>query len=233
MQTRRWLTGMGAPVLALLMLLAADRAFHRHRRAPPRAACAGPDFGRARPAPLTMDDVRQNITMMCSGPEAPEDCAPSMFAETFARELPVIAENRKELEREWLGELASGGSAPALGLAYLDSRLALPVLRQLLLRERGFYGRETSIPDAPDVVFADDQYPRQRALIAAIEHISRRPLRAAVRLTDADRHRLRRDAAGCAGAEAARWLLNKLDGAPLPTRTELAVARRACAVAPD
>jgi hypothetical protein len=112
--------------------------------------------------------------------------------------------------------LAGGDHVAAYGLAWLSSKGALPELRRRLLTDRNFYGWETSTPDPNDSVYADNQYHHHQAYITAIEAISGRPLRHAVKLTRAERARLRRDAAGCDEWRAAVWLLHKLDGTPLP-----------------
>jgi hypothetical protein len=209
------------PIVALLAFVAVDRVFHPHHAAP-RTTCVPP---RAMP---TLDHVVERIESACSGPEGLEDCVPPAFADTFRPELPVIEANRRMFEHLWIESLARGDRAAAFGLAYLDSRRALPHLRLELLNERYFYGWESSRPDAPDVLYADEQYPRHLALISAIEHISRRPFTSFVRLSPEELSWLRRDAADCDRGAAARWLLHKLGGEPLPGERDIAAARRAC-----
>ena len=133
------------------------------------------------------------------------------------------------MKQRWIERLTAGERDAAFGLAYLGSVRALPELRLELLKERHFYGWESSRPDAPDVVYADEQYPRQLALISAIERISHRPLTSVVRLSPDERRSLQRDAAHCDRGAAARWLLHKLEGVPLPSEREIAAAYRVCA----
>ena len=210
------------PIVAMLALVAADRVFHPHGRAAPRMVCAP-----ARSLP-TKDEVVEKVATQCAGPDAVDECGPPVFADRFVRELPIIDANRGMFEHRWIESLGTGDRAAAFGLAYLGSLRALPELRLELLHERHFYGWETSRPNAPDVLYADEQYPRQLALITAIEHISHRSVTSVVRLSPEERRWLRRDAGACDRGAGARWLLHKLDGAPLPGEREIAAARRAC-----
>jgi hypothetical protein len=139
--------------------------------------------------------------------------------------MPMVRANRDALEQLWLSDLAGGNHTAAYGLAMLDSRRALPVLRARLLAERYFYGWETLSLDDPKILFADEQFPRHQALIRAIEAIAGRPLRSVVKLSDDERSRLARDAAVVCDGRAATWLLHELDGAPLP-RAAVNRARR-------
>ena len=107
-------------------------------------------------------------------------------------------------------------------------RLTLPELRHRLLTERHFYGWETSTPDQPEILYAEDQFPQHQKLMLLIEHRSGRPLRDAIKLSPAERLRLRRDAAGCDGWRAATWLLHELDDAPLPRAARNRAKRIAC-----
>jgi hypothetical protein len=216
-------TNIAVPFIALVALVAADRVFHPHRRPATRMVCGAA----ARPLP-TVDQVVDKLAAKCSGPDGVEVCGPPVFAATFAHELPVIGANRGELEHRWIERLGAGDRDAAFGLAYLGSVRALPELRLELLNERHFYGWESSRPDAPDVLYADEQYPRQLALISAIEHISRRRVTSVVRLSPDERRWLQRDATDCERGAAARWLLNKLDGVPLPSEHEITAAHRAC-----
>jgi hypothetical protein len=210
------------PIVALLALVAADRVFHPHRRAPPRVVCSA---ARSQPS---VDQVVEKVASECAGPDAVDDCGPPVFADRFVRELPVIHGNRGMFEHRWIERLGAGDRAAAFGLAYLGSLRALPELRLELLNERHFHGWQTSRPNAPDVLYADEQYPRQLALITAIEHISLRSVTSVVRLSPEERGWLRRDAADCDRGAGARWLLYKLEGAPLPSEREIAAGRRAC-----
>ncbi len=106
--------------------------------------------------------------------------------------------------------------------------LTLPELRRRLITERHFYGWETSTPDRPEVLYAEDQFPQHQRLMSRIEYVSGRPLRDAIRLSPAERLQLRRDAAGCDGWRAATWLLHELDGAPLPRTARNRAKRIAC-----
>ena len=217
------MTNIAAPLVALVALVAADRVFHPHKRPAARMVC-GPA---ARPLP-TVAEVVDNVAAACSGPDGVEACGPSVFAAAFTHELPVISANRGELEHRWIERLGAGDRDAAFGLAYLGSVRALPELRLELLNERHFYGWESSRPDAPDVLYADEQYPRQLALISAIEHISRRPVTSVVRLSPDERRWLQRDTTHCDRGAAARWLLHKLEDAPLPNEREIAAAHRVC-----
>ena len=209
---------VAAPVFLLAAGVLADRVIH-HAPAPS-----------APPAPSDrIDDLISGVRTWCAGPEGLENCAPEAFVATFRINLPaLVGENRRALERRWLADLADGDHAAAYGLAWLGTRRALPVLRQRLLSERYFYGWETSTPDDPATLFANEQYPRHQALILAIERIDGRPLRSAVKLTPDERQRLLDDAARCNGAEAAHWLLHLLDGAPLPSAKENRARRFRC-----
>jgi hypothetical protein len=106
--------------------------------------------------------------------------------------------------------------------------LTLPELRRRLITERHFYGWETSTPDRPEVLYAEDQFPQHQRLMSRIEYVSGRPLRDAIRLSPAERLQLRRDAAGCDGWRAATWLLHELDGVPLPRTARNRAKRIAC-----
>jgi hypothetical protein len=218
------MTNIAVPFIALVALVAVDRVFHPHPRRAARTVCGAA----ARPLPPTVDQVVDSIAAACSGPDGVEVCGPPVFAATFAHEMPGIGANRRELEHRWLDRLGAGDRDAAFGLAYLRSVRALPLLRLELLNERHFYGWESSRRDAPDVLYADEQYPRQLALISAIEHISRRPVTSVVRLSPDERRWLQRDTAHCDRGAAARWLLHKLEGAPLPTEREIAAARSVC-----
>jgi hypothetical protein len=212
--------GVAAPIGLLAIAWAADRMFHHGGCVEPRlparaeAAPAAPE-----PARRRRDDVFGDIALVCDGPEGVEACAPAAFAEKFEDRLrwwfPSMTK-RDDLEGLWLTMLAGGDHVTAYGLAWLDSKRALPELRRQLLADRYFYGWETSTPDPPDNVYADEQYPHHQAYILAIEKISGRPVRDVVMLTHAERAGLRRDAAGCKGWRAAVWLLHEIDGAPLP-----------------
>ena len=218
------MTNIVVPVVALVTLVAADRAFHQHR--PARAI---PHMRRAPVHPLpTVDQIVERVSATCSGPEGIEVCGPSVFAATFADELLMIEAHRGVLEQRWLGRLRAGDRDAAFGLAYLRSVRAVHALRLELVGERHFYGWESLRPNAPDVLYADEQYPRQRALISAIEHITGQPFTSVVRLLPEERRWLQRDAADCDRGAAARWLLHKLEGVPLPSEREIAAAQRVC-----
>ena len=180
-------------------------------------ALAGPllrsaDAGESRPS---RDDIFQEIGATCGGPDVVKECRPAAFAEKFATRL-ADRMDRNALARRWLAELAQGDAVAAYGLAWLRSKDALPQLRRRLLTDKFFYGWETSTPDPPDAVYADDQYPHHQAFIVAIETITGEPLGRAVQLSAAERARLRREAAGCRDWRVARWLLYKLEGTALP-----------------
>jgi hypothetical protein len=213
--------GIAVPVLALIAVMATDQLLHSHDRATTRC-------WRGAPPPRTVNEIRESVAFTCEGPEGLEYCSPRTFAATFAADLPYIKAYRSQLEHRWLEDLEAGGYVAAFGLAYLGSARALPDLRLRLLSERHFYGWESSRPDAPDVLYADEQYPRHLALISAIEHISGQPLSATVSLSRSERRRLLADASDCDSSPAAHWLLHKLDGAPLPTEAAIAAARRRC-----
>ena len=108
------------------------------------------------------------------------------------------------------------------------ARLTLPELRHRLLTERHFYGWETSTPDRPEILYAEDQFPQHQLLMLQIQRLSGRPLREVIRLSPAERLQLHRDAAGCEGWRAATWLLHELDGAPLPHAARNRAQRIAC-----
>jgi len=148
----------------------------------------------------------------CSGPEGDDDCVPGQFERTFSEHLPWLLEHRQALEEQWLAALKTA-HYPAYGLAWLRSERALPTLRARLLADRYFYGWETSRPDDPDVLLADEQYTHHLAYAAAIEHISGKELAEAVALTQEERDRLFAEAQRRTPQEhgwAARWLLQRL-----------------------
>jgi hypothetical protein len=209
--------GVAAPIGVLAIAWTADRMFHH---APPPPAARAEEAAKVEePVRHHRDDVFDDIVATCSGPEGVEECTPAAFAASFEDRLRWWFPSQTSgdnLERLWLTMLSSGDHVPAYGLAWLGSRRALPELRRQLLADRYFYGWETSTPDPPDSVYADNQYHHHQAYILAIEAISGRPLRDVVKLTRAERAQLRRDAAGCHGWRAATWLLHKLDDAPLP-----------------
>jgi hypothetical protein len=111
--------------------------------------------------------------------------------------------------------------------------LTLPELRRRLLAERAFHSWESSPPDQPEILYAEDRFPQHQLLMLRIEQLSGRPLRDVIRLSPAERLQLRRDAAGCDGWRAATWLLHELDGAPLPRTARNRAKRIACASQAD
>jgi hypothetical protein len=223
---------IAAPIGLLAVAWVADRIFHHtprievrwtFRPAVPseRLPSAGSDV--AASLEESGGDVFEEI-IGCGAPDSVEACGPESFEDRFAERLEE-RESRGALERRWLAELADGDHVAAYGLAWLGSKAALPELRRQLLTDRYFCGWETSTPDPPDAVYADDQYPHHQAFIVAIEAISGRSLRGALKLSAAERAQLRKDSAGCDDWRAAVWLLHKLDGVPLP-RTKVNRAKR-------
>ena len=129
------------------------------------------------------------------------------------------------VEQRWLADLEAardelpgyGDHIAAYGLGWLRSERALPELRRRLVADRHWEFLEWGEPDDPADRFGDYQFPHHFAFAGAIEHITERPWREVVKLTGAERRRLRLDSRGCDGAFAAHWLLHELDGAPLPS----------------
>jgi hypothetical protein len=232
--------GIALPICLLVLAALTDRIVHHApvQVQPPAPQRPAEAQAQATPQPTpspeeselrTIADLMERIQMRCSEPDAVEDCTPSRLAASFAQEMPLVRKHRERLETRWIALLSTWNPIAAYGLALLDSHRALPALRARLLRERRFYGWETSSPDDPKILFSDDQFPSHRAVIAAIEWIDGRPIRQAVKLTRAERRELREDAADCDGAAAARWLLHKLEGAPLPSRAANRAQRLRCA----
>jgi hypothetical protein len=231
--------GMAAPICLLAVAWVADRAFH-HRSRPVTPS----DRGAIEPAEpeqarqQALNDLLKTYGRVCAGPEGVEDCTPFAIEYMLAGKFRALGVTRSELERRWLADL-SDPVAP-FGLAWLGSKRAVPALRDRLLGERSFDRWRTKGVRNGKVVwmsgpvddhyhlFSDDQFPRQRAMIAAIERISGRPLPEVVKLSDAERLRLYRDAEGCQGWRAATWLLHRLDGAPLSTANQNRAKRIAC-----
>jgi len=210
--------GVAAPLGALTIAVVADRLFH-HAFVCREPAGYDKDIGLRPAAPLAQppEDVFEAIQATCGGPEGVESCGPLDFAHNFANRL-AEREDRTALERRWLTELANGDHVAAYGLAWLGSRRALPELRRRLLADGYFYGWETLSANEPEILYADGQYPHHQAMIAAIEHISGQPLRATVKLSPAERERLRAGAARCNTWQTEIWLLHRLDDTPLPDR---------------
>ena len=229
-----WVLGVAIPVTAIWVALFADLTLHDHgqgrrrqchrRQAP---AVVQPTVTPA-PAPRaqTLDEALEQLTFKCSNWDKVEKCGPGRFATTMATELPVFEADRAAFERRLLADLAAahdglpgyGDHIAAYGLGWLRSERALPELRRRLIADRHWEFLEWGEPDDPADRFGDYQFPHHFAFAGAIEHITQRPWRDVVKLSGAERRRLRLDSRGCTGAFAARWLLHELDGAPLPSR---------------
>jgi hypothetical protein len=175
-----------------------------------------------------LDEAMQTVATTCGGPDGPEVCAPDEFQRTFGARLAVIEQNRPRAESLWLGALENDAVGVAYGLVWLRSRKALPVLRERLV--------DGSID--PAAAWDDESLRRQQlALATAIERLSGRPLRQAVRLKPAER-RLLGEASRVRMTDTchrppermtARWLLHKLDGIPLQPPPLRYPARYRCA----
>ena len=228
--------GIAAPICLLAVAWFADRLFH-HRSGPAsppnQHAIVDPtDQDQARERSL--DDLLESYGQVCRGPEAVEDCTPFAFDYMLAPKFRELGVTRSDLERRWLAELSSGDPVAPFGLAWLGSKRALPALRHLLIVVRSCAQWRPTRPDDTDTLFSDDQFPRQRGLIAAIERISGRPVRDTVgKLSWSERVQLYGDAEGCEGSRAATWLLHKFDGAPLPSSSQNRAKRLACPFARD
>jgi len=120
--------------------------------------------------------------------------------------------------------LRRGSHVAAYGVAWAGAREAVPLLREGLLRERYFYGWESS--DAPSIEARtrDEQYPRHVARILALEHLTGRPIREAVGLTQSERGVLAaeamRDREPGGPGDVARWLLLELSADTSATLSE-------------
>jgi hypothetical protein len=146
------------------------------------------------------------------------DCVLSRVATDTVVEVEIISAVDSDVEPD----VEANAVPPELTV------LTLPELRRRLLTERHFYGWETSTPDLPEILYAQDQFPQHQMLMSRIEQVSGRPLRDVIRLSPAERLQLRHDAAGCDGWRAATWLLHELDGAPLPRTARNRAKRIAC-----
>lgn len=228
--------GIAAPICLLAVAWLADRMFH-HRSCPEsrpdQHAIVEPveqDQARER----SLDELLKRYGQVCKGPEAIDDCTPFAFDYMLAPKFRELGVTRSDLERRWLAELSSGDPVAPFGLGWLGSKRALPALRDLLLVARSCALSTATRPDDTDTLFSDDQFPRQRALIAVIERISGRPVRDTVgKLSWFERVQLYRDTEGCEGSRAATWLLHKFDGAPLPSSSQNRAKRLACPFARD
>ena len=142
--------------------------------------------------------------------------------------MPAIRAHYRELEQRYVARLVSGEYLAIHALGFLRSRRALPTLRTWLLREGYSIEWKLAPPNEPAIFYADEQFPRHRALMQAIESIEGLPIRDAFKLTRAERGQLSRAAAGCFGDTPAQWLLYKLAGTPLPTLLDIRAHRSAC-----
>lgn len=233
--------GIAAPICSLAVAWVADRIFH-HRSCPlaPRSQHAVVEPGEQdRARQQALDDLLRGYGEVCKRPDGVEQCTPSAIEYMLAHKFRELGVTRSELERRWLADL-DDPVAP-FGLAWLGSKRALPALRDALLAERSSVGwtakgvrggvvRSISAPpDNPALLFSDEEFPRQRALMVAIERISGQYWRDVVaELSDLERVDLYRDATGCYGWRAATWLLHKIDDAPLPSAGQSRAKRLAC-----
>lgn len=139
-------------------------------------------------------------------------------------QLGQLIQDRAAVEQALLDRLGNGSIGAAVLLGEMKCQRALPLLREILLKERYFYGWEGSY-DSPGCFLDDSQYARQMACIRAIESIAGKPIAQAVVLTEAERKALEREAADAkvpnhpGGGDipdpkpwAAKWLLGKLTG---------------------
>jgi hypothetical protein len=232
-----WVVGLTIPVIAMMFALFADLTLHGHgqgrrrhchcRRAP--AVVQPPTTPAPAPRAQSLDATLERLSYKCGAWENVDACGPRRFATTMATELPVFEANRAVLERRWLAELeGKGDRVAAYGLGWLRSERALPELRRRLIADRHWEFLEWGPPDDPADRFGDYQFPNHFAFAGAIEDITQRPWRDVVKLTGAERRRLRLDSRGCDGAFAAHWLLHELDGAPLPSRRANTAWRHRC-----
>jgi hypothetical protein len=223
--------GIAAPICLLAVAWSADRAFH-HKPCPaapalppvPRVDPPDPEWARKE----ALDNLLHSYGQVCKRPDNVEQCTPFAFDYMLADKFRALGVSRSELERRWLAEISTGDPVAPFGLAWLGTTRALPALRNALVASRAQTLWHPTTPDDPEILFADDEFPRQRALIAAIERISGRPLLETVKLSRGERAKLSGDAERCDGGRAATWLLHKLDGAHLPPENQDRFTRLAC-----
>lgn len=220
--------GIAVPIGALAVAWSADRALHHHADAAPLPAREAV-VERPTPQPSraeTLDDLLRRYGRVCAGPDGIDECTPFAFDYMLAGKFRELGVTRADLERRWRSDY-SDPVAP-FGLAWLEGAQAVPALRDRLLAERSSRLWSGRTPRDAWVLFADDQFPREKALIALIERLSHRPVRDVVALTNSERIDLYRDAESCSGWRAATWLLHALDGAPLPSRGQTRTKRFTC-----
>jgi hypothetical protein len=234
--------GIAAPICLLAMAWSADRIFHHQScRSSPRDQPAVVDPGEQdRARKQALDDLLRRYGEVCTRPDGIEQCTPSAIEYTLAGKFRELGVTRSDLERRWLANLDE--PVAPFGLAWLGSERALPGLRDALLAERSSVGWKakgirggvvvwiSAPPDDPRDLYSDDQFPRHRALIFAIEWISGRPWRDVVsKLSNAERLSLYRDSVGCHhGERAATWLLHKVQDVPLTSTAQNRANRLAC-----
>lgn len=138
-----------------------------------------------------------------------------------AEELRFLHEHIRDVERYANATLQGGSVSSAWIAGYFRIESSLPLLRQLLLTDRYFYGWEGPDPEQESSYLLDEQYTHHRAYIAAIEAITGKSLRESIELTPAEIDNLKSEASidfAKRGSEpekvqrglCARWLLSKL-----------------------
>ena len=147
----------------------------------------------------------------------------------MATELPVFEANRavRSSSGGWPSSRAGAIASRPTAWGGCAASARSPSCDVDLIADRHWEFR-SGPPDDPADRFGDYQFPNHFAFAGAIEDITHRPWREVVKLTGAERRRLRLDSRGCDGAFAAHWLLHELDGAPLPSRRANTAWRHRC-----
>lgn len=148
-----------------------------------------------------------------------EDFKQDKFAfQVDSFEIQKIKKYKNELEPLIIQRIDSGYCWVYLA-AYLHYESAIPKIKDKLLKCDKFYGWEGPDYQKIESYFVDGQYCYQMAYIAAIEHISRKPLSSSIELTNQEYENLKKIADHCnennidnlSDVCYARWLLDKFN----------------------